>query len=153
MRSGVVLSSSFDVITDWHWRWQPCSVMQVHGSRRSQHSSFPTCKSQFGAACSSFDVAKDSSIARSRSSRKRANRSQSISTTANIWRNTGENVRRKGEKQLLPGVAGQIGISFSVSADLCPNAAFVRALPNEARHPDSLDLATPTIGATRLPNH
>src|SRR2546430_2925310 len=40
---------------------------------------------------------------------------------------------RSGEKQLLPGVAGQMGISFSVSADLWPNVAFVRSLPSLVR--------------------
>jgi hypothetical protein len=46
-------------------------------------SRFPMSSSQHGVVCSSFDVARDSNIARSRSSKKHANRSMPISTSAN----------------------------------------------------------------------
>src|SRR5579864_2190389 len=72
--------------------------------------------------CSLFNVVKDSSIARFRSSRKRANHSIPISHTANIWLNAGENEQRSGEKRLWPGVPGQMGIFFLVSVDRWPNA-------------------------------
>src|SRR5947209_18151168 len=152
MRSAGRQKQRLVVITDWLWRWPPCSAMQVHGSPRSQPSRSPMCKSQPGAACSSFDVAKDSSIARYRSSRKRANRSMPISNIVNAWLNTGASGQRKDEKQLLPGGAGRRDISFSVSADLWPNAAFARSSPSLVRPQNSLHLSAPTICAIRLLN-
>src|SRR5216684_6909546 len=89
--------------------------MQAHASPKWLRSRFPMSRSQHGAGCSSFDVAKDSNIARSRSSKKHANRSMPISTTANTWQNAGENGRWKDEKRWLPGVPGRMGISFSVA--------------------------------------
>src|SRR5213082_1396308 len=55
---------------------------------------------------------RDSSIARSRSSKKHANRSMLISNTANTWQNAGVSRQLSMGMRLLPGAGGQMGISF-----------------------------------------
>jgi hypothetical protein len=65
----------------------------------------------------SFDEAKDSSIARSHWSRKRASHPMPHSHTANIWLNAGESEQPSGEKWLRHEVAGWMDISFLGSMD------------------------------------
>lgn len=62
-------------------------------SLKWQHSKFPMCGSQHGVGCSSSAAARDSNIAKFRSSRRHANRSMPISPASNTWQNTGENER------------------------------------------------------------
>ncbi len=106
----------------------------------------------YGAGCSLFAEARDSNIARSRWSRKHANRSLLISNIANIWLNTGASGQGSREKQSLPGVAGQMGISSSVSADLWLNAAFVRSLPSSGRRQNWSRLLVHMICVIPLPS-
>lgn len=61
---------------------------------------------------------KDSSIARSRWSRKHAIRLKPILPTASISPNAGASGQFSGEMPLLPGVAGPMGISSSASVAL-----------------------------------
>src|SRR5438270_11963079 len=70
------------------------------------------CKSLLDVGSLSFDVAKGSSIARSRSSRKHASHSLRISHIANVWLNSGGNEQPSGEKPLRYGATGQEDISF-----------------------------------------
>src|SRR5712692_7952171 len=79
-----VQKQQLDAITDWPLRWQPSFAMQVRVSRRLQRSKSPMCRSPHGAGCSLFAEAKDSSIAKFRSSRKHANRSMPTLPIANI---------------------------------------------------------------------
>lgn len=96
---------------------------------------------------------KGSSIARSRWFRKRVSRSIPTSNTVNTWLNSGASGQEPGEKRLLPGVAGQMDISFSVSVDHWQNVAFGRSLRSLVEQRNSRHLSVPTICAIPLPKH
>ncbi len=63
-------------------------------------------------ACSSFDVAKGSSIASSRCFRKSVSCSIPTSNTVDTWLNSGTSGQELGEKRLLPGVGFPDGHLF-----------------------------------------
>jgi hypothetical protein len=73
------------------------------------------------------------------------------SNTANTWRTTSASGRRSGEKRLLPGVVGRMGISFSGSADRWPSVVFVKSLPSLDRPQSFLPLWAPMISVIPLP--
>ena len=81
------------------------------------------------------------------------NHSMSISNTANIWLNAGENEQRSGEKRLPPGAGFPDGIFFLVSIGRWPNGACGRSSPGWVRPRNSLPLSALTICAIRLPGH
>src|SRR5205807_7555115 len=107
--------------------------MQVRVSRKPQPSRFQMFRFQHGVVCSSSDVAKDSNIARSLSSRKCASHSVPISNTANSLQNAGENGDLSVEKSLHPGARGRTDICSLVSGVPSPNVASARLLPSSAK--------------------
>src|SRR5260370_7084902 len=120
--------------------------------RKSGDFKSPVFKSQLGAGCSLFGVARDSNIVRSRLSRKHASRLTPISSTVTIWQNVGVNEQKSGGRPFLPGASGRMDIFFLASADHWWNGASERSLPSLVRQQNSLHLSAPTTFAIPLPS-
>src|ERR1700730_5122908 len=127
--------------------------MQAHASQKSRRCRSPTYRFPLGVDYSLFAGVKDSSTARSRSSRKHANLSMRISPIVNVWLNNGASGQPSGEKPLQSGVAGLMGISFLVSVGLWQNVGFGRLLPNLVRPQSFLLRLVLTICAIRSRKH